>query len=893
MTINIEEFIDLISHHNIEHIEREIRTTAFDIRQSTSENISTLENKRRLFELARQFILQHKNIAINWTSITHATEKVAQWFYDLPAETFPFAKTLAAFTWKYALEKKISSDISYLDIIFLGTIYLDEPYKLSGFLVWLLEKSVSENDIIRSGILHQYFKYAVFDIDQIHQFYEILKSIPSANKLLDLIRTVSCAVPAFLNHKGNETNPYQSYNLTGDTFFHTEEHSSEVVFNNNAAALLSEKMIDCSVTLAELFGWTYIKLLDFNSPAFKLIFQKLLGADFDCLTKALPQEILSGGFSADVIEIMLERIVNYIDEPNADYFYSLLQKDSFYIQLIPYFKDIIDLFSPQFIHDSIQTIFYCPFLCELCEFFEPFSQYSATVDLLKTTIFENFLSYSALMPDEIFDAVSDLTGIDQLCKERLALYEKNMASLVNQLAIDEINFDALMHQWGSYLGHVGLFSEILTEIKKESSFPFSLYAVRACVIEKYWKKSSTENTEFNLDQIMQSILSVHSTEDKKRTLLEALLFVKDKNLIIRLLNELAAKKSLNLFVHASFGEDKSLIDCAIEEHRNTLLSLIFHKTKITGELLNYYIKDAYKAKNFDALSEICKTQSQSISKKMSRKMLEYACVSKRWDLFQTVAEINDQPKHVATVFGELFVSAALTGQKDTLITLSQFTSVKPSNNDISNAIQSAASKKEYETIFLLCGFKGDLYQRSPSITKNNVSQYFSAFFKIRKNFCSARELREFLFIKTEDNENLLHLLAKNNNHIMLRDYFSILKDYFNPSELAQMLSHKNNAGEIPAATKKNREGRRIDLFLNQGRREYDVLSRNTTLKRPRSPVFFSTPDPDDLILLKGSPTTQDAAPTPAFFSPARRRGTLFVDSSDDETPNMSNAAVAH
>ena len=69
--------------------------------------------------------------------------------------------------WKKHIEHTLPNFKCAADILILGKAFFGEPNRLSGFLLWLLENGVTPCEMVNSGVLNQYFEYAVIDIEQL------------------------------------------------------------------------------------------------------------------------------------------------------------------------------------------------------------------------------------------------------------------------------------------------------------------------------------------------------------------------------------------------------------------------------------------------------------------------------------------------------------------------------------------------------------------------------------------------------------------------------------------------------------------------------------------------------------------------------------------------------
>lgn len=528
----------------------------------------------------------------------------------------------------------------------LGKAFFDAPDQLSGFLLWLLEQSVTPCEIVNTGILQQYFEYAIFDEEQLKLTYALLKPFPDAAGFLKYLETVppypttKTNTFLFINQKPRDQNQislFESRNLMGEFFYHAEKFPERNVEFSDTL-LLNPEITRYAIPLFTLFGFEFVQALNFNHPLSKIILA--------VLWREKQAEILKKMSTLDTKQDI--ELLQYIAESGSDpaALQQLIHQHPFCIYLSAFQPKLFEILSVSevehavnivFTHPNIRSRYHAVLLYKLCEQTEPIETLCNITNRIKTHLFEWVLKNDTLMSDELVERIEQLDGLSARCHEKIQHYYLEILSLIDAFCEDKIIFDVVLTRWGQYIRDVNICVDINPEIKQTENYPFTKYALYALVLQKKWGKKLTDGAAFDLQETIRNLICAESSEDDfekvQRILLESLVHTKEPTLLEHILEKLLKTDAHHLFLTNHF-DDKNIIEHAIDTHHHLLLScLLSHKKDITHTQLTNYLGKAWIEKNWQAIQILLKTQT--ISQKTINQLLMCSYVN------ATESESND------------------------------------------------------------------------------------------------------------------------------------------------------------------------------------------------------------------------------------------------------------
>lgn len=405
-------------------------------------------------------------------------------------------------------------------IIPLLKSFIDEPEKMAAGLLWLMQKGITTETIISTGLLHDFFKYSQFDLDTVKALYTLL-SEHGGQELYLAAQKITC------NERG-----FEVYALTGEY----QENLTQVALVSPILNLTEEEK-NISL-LYEGFGMDFLQeaihfLATNYSPVIYELVKNCLNSP-EALVHLASLIALYSRYTGGKKDLLLMQCAELVDE---DTLKKLLASNTVALHLL--------LYKPALITDLQQEDLE-KLLIQITKSdqnnFEQLSQSFALFHLLKEQEDFQWLVFQKIIEISLSDP--RLVSSDYQFKKTLATYNHPSASNYLQQIMDKLQqeLDGVMHQQmaSSFALKESTYHHIeeywtdclekcifLIQIKPINlNYPPDKSALRAAVIKKMWDLKWI----FNLETVVNLMVNhyddpVFREAQKKNTFLEILLRV--------------------------------------------------------------------------------------------------------------------------------------------------------------------------------------------------------------------------------------------------------------------------------------------------------------------------------------------------------------------------------
>lgn len=536
---------------------------------------------------------------------------------------------------RYLLDfnEKLTSERNPTGIIAIGKIYLFEPIKFYAFLTYLLEKGVSKEDIIHSGLFDFFIQnnYPFLgdngvkrnERSAIVELYLLLEN-DSDPKIKALFQDLQKTIFTF---GGETTLTHILFRMEKIESPSERKFATPIVMPGSdqsvARALQPIQFTDDEnniLALYQCFGFDLIKLLDFTNNAHKkalsiIIVSLTTQEDLNNFFHMLSTFILNESSKVAQAEKIMEETASCIKDHAA--LQQIIEQNPFLLHLLSFMPENRFLLDAVWLKTQVEKLLNqstlsfigIHFLVKFCSLLKPIiSTYREIIETVATKILSRLMeiamnSVSALtstygIPDDLIKELTanDLgNSIDQHASRKLVTLKEN---LKNSIAANN-PFSVVESIYIKQLPIVNLLKNF--HKIKFNEYPLSTHHLKTMFITERWNQCA-DKSAFSIDSTLNDTLSeriLHDSDvnqingEKKRILLESLVYTTDNRLLDLLIIELSnAPYNIQHWAEEKFGDEKSLLSKAIEIGNNTLFDRILVNVKLTDRDFDaYYVSE--------------------------------------------------------------------------------------------------------------------------------------------------------------------------------------------------------------------------------------------------------------------------------------------------------------
>jgi|GEM_PF-6553139 len=294
--------------------------------------------------------------------------------------------------------KKLSNQVSAQGIFPLLPVYMDEPLQFAALLLWLINKNVTPQEILRSHLLHDFIACHFWSIDadenDVKSLYSALETINDNSAVITLIKKAketSCGQRGFLNRS-------LSNNVDkADLPLIPRVHST---FNLTVSEANIENLSQCFA--ATFWECVLNKLAEQKDPELERICRNFFNSS-EIFFNQLPDFI--NGISKQDEGKKTKLLKSMADLLTDDTVSRALKINSNTIYLLPYKNSLISDIKPADLENQLTHISQC---CP--DYFEEVSQTMALFNLLyqngkfsQEYLFEKILDMLLAKPDVVLN----------------------------------------------------------------------------------------------------------------------------------------------------------------------------------------------------------------------------------------------------------------------------------------------------------------------------------------------------------------------------------------------------------------------------------------------------------------------------------------------------------
>lgn len=817
MKINVNEVADHLNHSK----------TALE----------TLKNNRRVDDDANHPL----NIAlhiIDWEdntedAIPHDARliKMARWFSS--RNDIPDHQLLSLASYDLFFQRLFTDTVEPVYLLPLSKALIVDWQLYAGFLLWALKANVSHNDIIDSNILHHFFSYYLIEPELLHKMYAFLSHDKIAKKFIGRLKRKPCHQRGFMNTP--EGNQYVSYSLLGRQFKHRKV-IDELGIQDYISVLpdtLSSEMIEKSVEIFTLFEGRLLELLDFDQPDHARVLINILSSaeNAEKFFTIFTQQIMEDALSLPKMQSIITLIKQYFwrNTVSRKRKYELLEAYPMLIYAAPlrYFVQEIPRVLRTLSDEKHQSLRHWYLLCELgLNKFVISRLEDSDKWLLFHTIFSHLCKHPVGMDGDIY------LKLKALHHELSPFYEEHLKTVSTELKTMIQSFiegNETIMECESFWDKESTLTDILSGLSPEEA--------ALSYQQQYYIPVS--RTDF-FAEILKAIASMSDQHTQVLRLQDFKeYFSSDSMLWVETLQEiLLTTRDINiLFLYRYFFEDQLNLSRFLCSPYNIV---IFTFPGLTVQcpfpFLSMLLTQCNPAQFSSMINYIRDYDvDHSLRKELLKWLKNHVTVnlyqladSQKFDL---VTGVTDYPP--LNNFIKIIFNTAV--QQNKISFLRHLLTLTPSQLN-ENSIRKyfiesgfvTTSTLSHEVILLLTGLHSDPCNSS-IIPKDNIH----LFFKFVLTLTDSR-IRWYLKADYKDNNNILHLAAKNPSLKTLKIIMRSLEDHCAPSEIHEMLIAKNRFNEMPASLANRPIDRQINRYLENKKAEFSALINSTDA----SPRFF-------------------------------------------------------
>ncbi|MDP1574875.1 MAG: hypothetical protein Q8L78_08110 [Coxiellaceae bacterium] len=258
------------------------------------------------------------------------------------------------YAFKNKLQEALGCQENVTGLIPLAKAFFEDADFLAAFILWLLDRHVTPQQLVRSGLLHHFFihQYVMLMDEEnildnpLKKTYAVLTEISEENKavqqLLTLVKKTFCGVRG-TKFNQEDDNKFTSLNLLCEDFI-TDKKISDVRYSVDSSTPVS--VYECyklpdfrylgenALAIYDLFGFHFLELLDLKDPFDKAIFMQLKAEDSIGMIDIFCDKAASHELTVSQIKNIFPHITDLFSVLSYDAFLNLLAKNPLFLTCI-------------------------------------------------------------------------------------------------------------------------------------------------------------------------------------------------------------------------------------------------------------------------------------------------------------------------------------------------------------------------------------------------------------------------------------------------------------------------------------------------------------------------------------------------------------------------------
>ncbi|QMT61508.1 ankyrin repeat domain-containing protein [Legionella sp. PC997] len=497
--------------------------------------------------------------------------------------------------------KKLSQQKNPLGIIGLCRDWISDTQKFAAFILWLVQRNTSPEQILQTYLLHDFLKYNLFTLhsedNEVFLLYALLNHFPEAKPLVEAVKKTS-----------SDERGFQSYSLQG-------------VFSEHELQNIPQKEEPLQFTLTatnfsalyELFGTTFLHAAlvtceeDTDSKWVEALRHTLNEAE--TLTKVLPG--LINVIARESSPAILEHLACLIDDQHAQELLSNNEGAIFY--LLPYKPKLSEYINEKNISEFIQQITLKhtsdpELIFQLMALFLILSKKKGPVtQLVFQAIIDNLVQHPFLLEDErLLRQLKRYPDCEAILSQRSEQIKQRVIECIVEQTTDcefsSRNYQIIEDIWLEASRKLNVFKLIQPQAKYILN---NKYALQAKIAQTAFL---CHGNEFNLDAFIEAlslplVIPEDGVSEYERVLIEILAAIDNELIRKKIIKQLESPPIQRLNWTEKEYEGKNVILKAAKYGNLGLITLL--EEQIPLEDCNQAIIIAAKANQWDVVSHLC------------------------------------------------------------------------------------------------------------------------------------------------------------------------------------------------------------------------------------------------------------------------------------------------
>ncbi|WP_133126888.1 hypothetical protein [Legionella nagasakiensis] len=499
--------------------------------------------------------------------------------------------------------------------------YIDDTEKLAASVLWLVQRGVSAEDIIKTGLLHDFMLYHLsylHDSDSpVSHLYALLNHFPEARTLIEEAAKVRC-----------EDRGFQRYALTG-VLSEEELESVESQMCPAEFTAASENFTVLYRLFEEPFLYTalawYAKTNDEVCAAF---LRETLNQTFH------PEQLstLINGIASISSPELLEKLASLLEDETLERLVSLQHGSVFH--LVAYKPSLCHKISTIDIRDYLQK------MPAGASSFESISQLMALFAVFRNIhssaavpVFEAIIDKLLLHP-EFMDDYELVMELRKFAKKNTIIADKlsRLEALLDEcIAVQTLTapfmkeqYYAIEDTWYSVARQITSLREILP---LPSHYPHDKYALQAYVAKVFWARHPGEFVLSDFIQAFEIEPSLEADEINayERILIEIMTTVDDAALRADVIRILAGKYTDNEWISQNYG-GVSLFNRVIRQGNVGCLAWLIEVGHIEPSrfAVRSIVVQAVECAQWNVVEFFCRTMPETLDRHTIKKLFKQA-----------------------------------------------------------------------------------------------------------------------------------------------------------------------------------------------------------------------------------------------------------------------------
>ena len=252
------------------------------------------------------------------------------------------------------LQEALGSQRNVFNLLSLGKAFFDDAEFLCAFIIWLLDRNITPQQLIHSGLLHHFFvhQYAMLVGDEdvsdnpLIKTYLFLRHISEKNecvkKLLILLKGTFCGVRGTKFNQEDE-NKFISLNLLYEDFV-TDKKIPVLRYSSDSIKKVSvyesyklprfQYLAENALALYDIFGFYFLELLDLENTIDKAVFMQIKAEDSVGMIDIFCDKASSHELTVSQIKSIFPHVTDLFATLSYDPFLQLLFKNPLFLTCV-------------------------------------------------------------------------------------------------------------------------------------------------------------------------------------------------------------------------------------------------------------------------------------------------------------------------------------------------------------------------------------------------------------------------------------------------------------------------------------------------------------------------------------------------------------------------------